>query len=896
MGLFGSKKVYVSSTVQNMAGDELNRPDYLKTTVVGNVIANNKKSLGDVIQQSYLKGPGINLRNFFRWAEDNYDGIGMPTAKLGIDLGSSSDIVAPYITLEVGSEAKIQDINIDVADYSYWAEQWMMIYHSALLDTDWVVDYNETSGEIEIIFEDTTTASFTPTGFNRESQYIYVTYLEVLGATVGDTVVDGITILGEEDDFPPTTGWTLQSSSDTPNNYDLDTLTIVDVVYSDATPPEHTEDTDTLTVVEYTTYNRYQRLVYQGIEDNPDNPEIQDQVTIEEWLIFDELPEVVEDVDPTIDVVVEDLGGGVTKTTTTTVYEDTLKINRSYTESHRRKTSSGWFGPRMFIYEIGSGTTELDELYTETANETEFFPFIPIRLNNTFISDSYFPDAYALTKKALRKSVGGRYNKIVDELSELETLDDIDHAYAVFGVAANVLDNAAKKYIFNFFTHLVGSSETTETDYTDWASDSDTFNLSNDEWLDWYEGQKDSGSPLFEEPEPTYGGPSSIPTSSLRISGSGTFGLPNSLDMRLFWQSMTYVTGSGLAKVDAEKDEVWYDTDTTDSFDGKIWKKDGVMTKSAKLVDRVRMYHQIDDDNWEAIDIIGMVHQNYIYKKKYVEIALREALEDAEDSGFIVPLHYPTYKDMSLIDGTQMSTACTFLVFNSYVVKKTGLLGSLFFKILLIVVIIAIVVFAPQLAPSLVQAAASTGAALGLTGTMALIAGAAINAIAAMIVTSLLTKAAIAVFGEKLGTIIGIVASILAANGFSNLASGQGFTINFGNIMTAQNLTMLTSTIGNVYAKFVAFDAMAIVEKTQDLVSEFEKKSKEISELYAENFGYGNGIIDPLNLLDSSNMVVEFSETFLSRTLMTGSDIADLSMNMLGSFADLTLSNKLPVT
>jgi len=45
MGLFGSKKIYVASTVQNMAGDELKRPNYLKTTVIGNVIANNGSGL-----------------------------------------------------------------------------------------------------------------------------------------------------------------------------------------------------------------------------------------------------------------------------------------------------------------------------------------------------------------------------------------------------------------------------------------------------------------------------------------------------------------------------------------------------------------------------------------------------------------------------------------------------------------------------------------------------------------------------------------------------------------------------------------------------------------------------------------------------------------------------------
>jgi hypothetical protein len=228
-------------------------------------------------------------------------------------------------------------------------------------------------------------------------------------------------------------------------------------------------------------------------------------------------------------------------------------------------------------------------------------------------------------------------------------------------------------------------------------------------------------------------------------------------------------------------------------------------------------------------------------------------------------------------------------------VKKTGLLGSLFFKIFLIVVIIAVIVFAPEFAPTLVNAAATTGAAFGLTGTLALIVGAAVNAIAGMIISSLVMKASIAVFGEKLGLIIGTIISIVGMNGLSNLANGQGFTINFGNMMTAQNLITLTSSIGNVYAQFVTMDAMETMQDAQKLVEQYEKDSKRIKDLFAQNFGYGNGIIDPLQLLDSSQVMVEHSDTFLGRTLLTGTDIAKMSMDMLGAFSDITLSNDLPL-
>jgi uncharacterized membrane protein len=107
---------------------------------------------------------------------------------------------------------------------------------------------------------------------------------------------------------------------------------------------------------------------------------------------------------------------------------------------------------------------------------------------------------------------------------------------------------------------------------------------------------------------------------------------------------------------------------------------------------------------------------------------------------------------------------------------------------------------------------------------------------------------------------------------------------------------MLTSTVGNVYSKLVALDAMDTIQKSQELVEQYEKDSKRIKDLFAQNFGYGNGIIDPLQLLDSSQVMVEHSDSFLGRTLLTGTDIAQMSMDMLGAFSDITLSNDLPLS
>jgi hypothetical protein len=898
MGLFGSKKIYVASTVRNMAGDELKRPNYLKTTIIGNIIANNKQGAGDVIQRSYINGPGIKLRNFFRWAQNNYDLIGLPTSTISADIGTDASVVDPEISLSLGENAVTQDIQISVADFSFWAEQWMMENHPDLLDTDWEADYNEATDEIIILFEDATTASFTPVDYVKGSLYLFATYVKSTDGYEEDVVLGDVVDLDLSDPFPSVTGWTNDSSTSSLIDETLDNLTTTLITYSDGRPDEYSE-TSGSTIGSYTYINNiYHVDEYKGSTLTTGGSETYKtrkfMLQSQTGTVADKAPEITTTV-----TTVPGLNPGdpdVTKTTVVTVYDQEVIVEKSYRIDEQRIVIKTWEGPFMFIYKIGSGNANLDVLVTETSDDGEFFPFIPIRLDNKFLSSTYHNPEYLIAKKALKKAVGGKMDDIIESLNDTENLDDIDYAYAFFGVSANVLDNSARKYMYLFFDRLKNTStNTSETDYAVYQLLIDAFNDANDDWLAWQAAQADSLDPLYGAPEPTIPPYPSLPLSGVRIQATGTGGLNNNLDMQLSWQSMTGVTGSGVGKPDAKRGDVWFELGVTDVIPGKLWKKAGEMTKSSKLIDKIRIYHQVETDEWEAIDIVGMIHRNYIYKGKFVEITLREGIVDTEDSGFLVPLHYPTFRTMSLIDSTQMSTACTFLVFNSYVVKKTGLLGSLFFKILLIVIIIAVVVFAPQLAPATVKAAVATGTALGLSGTLALIVGAAINAVAGMIISSLIMKASTAVFGKKLGLIIGTIISIAAMNGLGNLANGQGFTINFGNILSAQNLTMLTSSIGNVYAKLVAMNTMDTVQDTQKLIEQYEKDSKRITELFAQNFGYGNGVIDPLQLLDSSQVMVEYADTFLSRTLLTGTDIAEMSMDMLGAFSDITLSNDLPL-
>ena len=82
----------------------------------------------------------------------------------------------------------------------------------------------------------------------------------------------------------------------------------------------------------------------------------------------------------------------------------------------------------------------------------------------------------------------------------------------------------------------------------------------------------------------------------------------------------------------------------------------------------------------------------------------------------------------------------------------------------------------------------------------------------------------------------------------------------------------------------------------QDLLEQFAEASGEIADKMTQLLGTdGMTNFDPMELLKATlSSYTETRSSFLSRTLLTGSDIAEISMNMLGKFTESTLSTDLP--
>ena len=93
-------------------------------------------------------------------------------------------------------------------------------------------------------------------------------------------------------------------------------------------------------------------------------------------------------------------------------------------------------------------------------------------------------------------------------------------------------------------------------------------------------------------------------------------------------------------------------------------------------------------------------------------------------------------------------------------------------------------------------------------------------------------------------------------------------------------------------ADYMQASAQQIIADTQSLLEDYKDKSTELAAMTQQYLG-SNGI-DPTVIAEATRNLVESPEEFMSRTLMTGDDIADISLSLVERFPEPQM--KLPYT
>lgn len=906
MGLFSPKKtIKVASTVYNMAGDENDRPDFLKATLFSAVMSPYDKYLGEVIVGNYLTGPGINQRSFFNWAVRN-DFAGLPDFSVRNSYAVDPLIVKAQIlvpALPLGLETEVQTAFVTDADFTYFAEQYILQNSPELANTEWAAEYDALTETIIIQYVGGATDVIPGGDYDATAQYVISHFYQQVPSTI-EPLIPGVPVIGETNAalLPDLAGYTQDSLVNTGVvNHTLNTTTTVQKVYSSGAPTTTTV-TPNIDVVPFnpSVAMNTQTVYTGGIVSGGVETE-----SIETFIEITEYRHIV--TDSVVTIVVNDLGGGDTETVTTTVAGDYLRpIFDHQTDTQVTTFSKVEGGAQLFIYKIGTGNIALDGLQqiTTGAGAPEYFPFIPVRLDNKSITEPEYETSglYPSCVTAYRRATKGqRFSALVDQVEDNTELSEIDYAYVVYGVSLNVKENACRKYMYQFFKDLIPFQNTTGSYMASFEAGVGNYNAAKAQLDAWTLAQNIGPSdPLFGTPRPDL--PSLAPpeTTTIRLNTDNT--QTKDFDNRITWVSIHEEQFTGLGKPGAKKNTVWMESAGTFDWDEVTGYNDrngsiSTLSSTPNSIEKTYLYYQIDGSNYKRITIHGLIHQNFVYGGKFVQISAQEALDDSDTSGFIIPLHYPTIKAMSLVDTTQMATANTFIVFNSYKIYKKKwyqtFLGMLF---IIILVVVAAAIIAPAAvggAGGLLGGNAALGASFGLSGTAAVVAGAVTNALAAIIVSRAITTVSVELFGEKWGAIIGAIASFAVnfgvAGGFNN------FTMS--TLLTPQNLLGLSSALANGYAGFVQADIAEMNILGMENAEEYETAMDKLQDMIRDLGGSNDLSFDPMQLTNTDagngrgtgSYIPESLDEFIHRTTMTGSDIVEVTLSMVGDYADLNL-------
>lgn len=890
MGLFSSKKkVYVSSSLYNLAGAIEDRPNFIKDVIASHVVSGNQSSMADSIVGSLLTGPGIKFRSFARWARTSGYATELSWDPGEIIVGSNIDHaeLQSKITHGPNEEVAIQTAEIGRADYGFWVDQWMLENHPDEVNADYEIDFDEIANVISIAWLDgSKTYTFQPVNFDPLARYLYFSYVVITKNESAPWDEGAEIIVPSPDDWPDTTGWSLVNTINTPRTFDCVDEAVTTVSYSDGRPDEVTT-VDTPHTESYTDVaNVYEDLVYHGMLPGGSG-------TSSTLYRTTKTTYGAKESDTSSTSSEETLPGGVIKTTTVVTTVESVGDRYSYKEDTQEIVNDQWSPMHVVIYKQGSGDWDYEQMFAPKAGIGEFVPFIPLRYFNNNVKEDNYPEQYGWNVRATKKAMNKKYSFLMKQLEDNPSLGEIDFAYAVFGVPLNTPDNSAKKYIFQFFQMLGQAGGSGDTEYEQWKLQWAAADATQQAWVKWRDAQANPADPLYGTPEPAR---STYPPAPIKKVKA--YGKKWNYHMELNWTSITETGGNGLAKPGVKSGDIWFDSTSVTDFNELLISagQTGERTYESNVV---FMYWQKTANTWGALAVTGLWHNYMIYGGKGVDIHGDEAMSDTEESGFLIPLHEDIYKRINLRDATQMATACSFMLLNSYKVVKKKWYTSSWFKIVLIVAAIVVTVVTmgtgSGVGASLLAVASATTAAAAAAAVASLIVSLAVNAIVATLLMQMLTPIATSIFGPEVGAIVAAVGAIVIMSVAGSIAAGGTASEGIMSLGTASDVLRMTNASMTNYSRVQEAELTKIQDKIVALQEEYKAKMSEITEAWKANLGGQSGTIDPATVTEAIQMQYENADSFLARTLLVGSEVAELTNGLIGAFATMTTTTELPV-
>lgn len=530
------------------------------------------------------------------------------------------------------------------------------------------------------------------------------------------------------------------------------------------------------------------------------------------------------------------------------------------------------------------------------------------------VNEGIREDLYPVCKKAFRKAFEASFDKVQEQVFQNNHIDNIDHIYAVFGVSLNVKENACRKYVFKFMEYLrdTGAAEALDPDFEPhWFDRWNKAMTAEAAWEQWKRDgtRNDSGDLTKPPPKPVF---PEVPWQTLRVETVKAGVIDYRTEIK--WAFITETSGVGVLDVPkldgtfdhkAKADELWFEVLANPLASYREVDKEN----PDGFNQRIRLNWQTSANSYRQLTITGLQHINYVYRNMKTVTTAKRALTpktvldatlgtvtyyEAAESPFLVPLHEVIHKRMGMVEGTQMATACCFLVFNCYEIDREEWYETWWFK----VIIIAAIVVA-SVVTAVVSGGTSLGAggmaiigfltAAGLGTTAAIIIAALLVTLAGMALSWVITKGSVEVFGDKWGPLIGAILSTVLTLGLSAGSLSQALEL----LSSPAGLMALGHALGNGTAGFLQTSAAEIREDTAKMLEAYSAKNAEVQRAFNEEFGSGSKI-DPTMVNEFIRELNEKPELFLQRTLMTGSDIVEITLLEIENFAKNRLRLEMP--
>lgn len=548
---------------------------------------------------------------------------------------------------------------------------------------------------------------------------------------------------------------------------------------------------------------------------------------------------------------------GETQTTTTTIAVTVSAGTATVVTSKRVVVKSR---PKYFIYEIGSGThPDLDSLIGIEDLTAPYYPSVPLRVNNKDVTTDEYQEKplYKTSKKLLRK-VGVDIDEVVKQVNTNPSRADIDFAFVAFGVRLKTESQEGKRYIHRYLQHLRTISPVTLDQYNAWQTD--------------FNGRL-VGSPVKAPPMNVV----QIYSEKDRATNH---------DIKLQWNFIDTQLKSGTIAPDAKIGDVALSAPGANT----------VHALGVDIVLDVSLFvskRQVTVDTYEEITIGGWVHENYIYKGKAVTTTAYEGFKDENEDGFLVPLHAGIIAATPMRELTDLSYQCMHMVFNCYQIVKQKWYTKTWFKVVIVIIAILIIVFTWGTGtPVAAQMIAGVLIGLGIPLSAAIFLAATIYVLGMMILMNILTKVTTKLFGEEWGAVIAAVVAFVAMN-YADIAAAV--SNGFSTIISAQSLLQATVFVANAYGAYTQGQMSKVQKEALGLQTEYDKQMQEIEDLTKQNLGTNLDMIDIQGYTQASWLnIYENLDTFLSRTLLTGSDICAITAGLIDNFTEVGL--RLPNT